>query len=71
MTGDPVACRLQARLYVRLAQEAIFPQHRAHFAGLARSWLQLAKMFESGIRQSDRGDGKVVELAPRRGALCR
>ena len=48
-----------AYMYV-LRRKPLFPQHRAHFAGFARSWLQLAKMFEAGIRQSDRGDGKIV-----------
>jgi hypothetical protein len=46
MPGDPKECRQHALNCVRLAQTAITPQSRDHFASLARTWINLADDLE-------------------------
>ena len=46
MPGDPKECRQHALNCVRLAQTAVTPQSREHFANLAQTWVRLAEDLE-------------------------
>jgi hypothetical protein len=69
MPGDPKECRRQAYDCIRLAQQAATHRSRADFLALARTWLELAVIFEEDDKALKRcGETKtnVVQFKPRR-----
>jgi hypothetical protein len=68
MPGDPEECRRQGRECVRLAQQAATPRARQDYLSLARTWLQLADIFDSDdarLKRRGKPGSNVVPFAKR------